>query len=278
MSSLERQVVLVTGCSTGIGRALARELAARGHDAFASARRLDSIADLGERVRAVELDVTDRGSIDRAVNSVVSRAGRIDVLINNAGVNVFGPIMEAPLDDVRRLLETNVLGLLATTQAVFPHMAERRSGRIINVGSVVGLLPTPFAGAYCASKSAVHMLSEVMRMEVKPFGIDVVVVQPGGVKSNIASSGARGVERYDSPSSRYRPAYGGILKRANASQDKPMQAEDFARELISQAFATDAPRVVRLGTGADVVPLLAERPGAERDALLSQMYELTALK
>ena len=279
MSSLERQVVLVTGCSTGIGRALALACAARGHETFASARRVESLAELAEQgVHAVELDVTDRASIERAVSTVVSRAGRVDVLINNAGINVFGPILESPLDDVRRLLETNVLGLLATTQAVFPHMAERRSGRIINVGSVVGLLPTPFAGAYCASKSAVHMLSEVMRMEVKPFGIDVVVVQPGGVKSSIASSGARGVERYDAPSSRYQRAYGGILKRANASQDNPMPAEDFARELVSQAFATEAPRVVRLGTGADVVPLLAERPGVERDALLSQMYELNALE
>ncbi|HEY6561305.1 MAG TPA: SDR family oxidoreductase [Polyangiaceae bacterium] len=278
MSSLERQVVLVTGCSTGIGRALARELAARGHQTFASARRLDSLADLAEHgVRAVELDVTDPASIERAVSGVVSAAGRVDVLINNAGINVFGPILESPLDDVRRLLETNVLGLLATTQVVFPHMAEQRSGRIVNIGSVVGLLPTPFAGAYCASKSAVHMLSEVMRMEVAPFGIDVVVVQPGGVKSNIASSGARGVERYDSPSSRYQRAYGGILKRANASQDNPMPAEDFARELVAQALAAEAPRVVRLGTGADFVPLLAERPPAERDALLSQAYELTAL-
>jgi NAD(P)-dependent dehydrogenase (short-subunit alcohol dehydrogenase family) len=276
---LERQVVLVTGCSTGIGRALARELAARGHRTFASARQVDSIADLSAHgVRSVQLDVTNRASIDGAVSAVVAEAGRIDAVVNNAGINVFGPILETPLDDVRRLLETNVLGALAVAQAVFPHMVERRSGRIVNIGSIVGLLPTPFAAAYCASKSAIHMLSEVLRMEVKPFGIDVVVVQPGGVKSNIASSGARDIQRYDTPSSRYQRAYRGILRRANASQDNPMPAEDFAREVIAQAFASEAPRIIRLGTGVEYLPLLAERPPEERDALLAQTYELTALE
>lgn len=278
MTSLEKQVVLVTGCSTGIGRALARELRARGHRPFATARRLQSIADLAaEGIDTVQLDVKDGASIHAAVQAVVDRAGRIDVVVNNAGINVFGPLAEVPLESLRDVFETNVLGLAAVTQAVFPHMADRRSGRIVNVGSVVGLLPTPFAGGYCATKSAVHMLSEVLRMEVQPFGIEVVVVQPGGVKSSIAESGSRGLERYRSESSRYHRAYTGIEKRAYASQDNPMPAEDFARELVTQAFASPAPRVILLGTGTDILPRLAELPGEQRDAMLASNFGLDVL-
>jgi NAD(P)-dependent dehydrogenase (short-subunit alcohol dehydrogenase family) len=275
MATLEKQVVLVTGCSTGIGRALARELHAGGHRVFASARRPESIADLAAAgVGAVRLDVNDPGSVAAAVADVERRAGRIDVLVNNAGINVFGPLLEQPLAEIREVFETNVLGLLAVTQAVVPGMADRRRGRVVNIGSVVGVLPTPYAGAYCASKSAVHMLSEVLRMEIEPFGIDVVLVQPGGVKSAIADSGARELERYKSERSRYREAYAGIEKRARASQENPMPAEEFARELVRQALATPAPRVVRLGTGADTLPRMAELPGEQRDALLRANFGL----
>jgi NADP-dependent 3-hydroxy acid dehydrogenase YdfG len=278
MTSLEKQVVLVTGCSTGIGRALARELRASGHRPFATARRLESVAELAsEGIDTVRLDVNDTASIGAAVRTVLDRAGRIDVLVNNAGINIFGPLAELPLDSLREMFETNVLGLMAVTQAVFPHMADRRSGRIVNIGSVVGVLPTPFAGAYCATKSAVHMLSEVLRMEVHAFGIDVVVVQPGAVRSSIADSGARGLDRYRHETSRYHRAYAGIEKRAYASQDNPMEAEEFARELVTQVFATPAPRLVRLGGGAAGVIRLAEMPGEQRDAMLSANFGLDAL-
>ena len=278
MTSLQEQVVLVTGCSTGIGRALAREVRARGHRPFATARRLEAIEDLAsEGIETVRLDVKDTASIAAAVQAIMDRAGRIDVLVNNAGINVFGPIAELPTESLRDMLETNVLGVVAVTQAVFPHMADRRSGRIVNIGSVVGVLPTPFAGAYCATKSALHILSEVLRMEVSPLGIDVVVVQPGGVRSSIAESGARGLERYRSETSRYRRVYAGIEKRAYASQDNPMEAEEFARGLVELAFATPAPRLVRLGAGADGVIRLAEMPAEQRDAMLSSNFGLDEL-
>jgi NAD(P)-dependent dehydrogenase (short-subunit alcohol dehydrogenase family) len=271
-------VVLVTGCSTGIGRAIARELHARGHRVFATARNPKKLVDLAQAgIDTLALDVNDPTSIRAAVDATIAKAGRIDVLVNNAGVNICGPLMEVPHSELRSVLETNVLGLLAVTQAVFPHMADRRSGRIVNLGSVVGILPTPFAGMYCASKSAVHMLSEVLRIELLPFGIDVVVVQPGGVKSEIAASASQGIERYSQDSSRYKPMYSGIVKRANSSQDNPMPTEEFARELVAQALALEAPRLIRLGTGADTLPKLAELPGPERDALMSAVYDLGKL-
>ncbi len=276
---LSNQTVLVTGCSTGIGRAVARELKAKGHRPFATARRLDSIADLAsEGIETLRLDVNDPASIKAAVDAVVQRAGGVDVLINNAGINQFGPLMEMTVDELRAVFETNVLGLTAVTQAVFPHMAAKRAGRIVNVGSVVGLLPTPFAAVYCSSKAAVHMLSEVLRMEVKPFGLKVVVVQPGGVRSSIAESGSRELERFRAPSSRYHLAYDGIEKRARASQEGAMPAEDFARELVQKAFAHPAPRVVRLGTGSDTLPKVAKMPGKMRDAILSKRYELDKIR
>jgi NADP-dependent 3-hydroxy acid dehydrogenase YdfG len=278
MAPLSAQVVLVTGCSTGIGRALARELKVAGHRPFATARRLDAIADLAaEGLETLRLDVNDRDSIAAAVDSVAQRAGRIDVLINNAGINFFGPVMEMKVEEARAVFETNVLGLLAVTQAVFPHMVKQRAGRIVNLGSVVGVLPTPFAAIYCATKSAVHMLSEVLRMEAKPFGIEVVVVQPGGVKSSIADSSSRELERFQSPESSYHPAYGGIRKRAYASQKGAMPTDAFARELVRLAFARPAPRVVRLGAGSDTLPKLARMPGKVRDRILASTYELDKL-
>jgi NADP-dependent 3-hydroxy acid dehydrogenase YdfG len=275
MSALKDQVVLVTGCSTGIGRAVARELKARGHQPFATARRPESLAELSaEGIDALALDVNDPRSIEAAVSAVVGRAGRIDAVINNAGVNLFGPVAEVTLDEIRSVFETNVLGLVGVTQAAFPHMARRRAGRFVNIGSVVGLLPTPFAAAYCASKAAVHSLSEAFRMEAKPFGIDVVVVQPGGVKSAIADSGSRGLDRFAAESSRYHRVYAGIHKRANASQKGAMPAEEFATELVKRAFAAKAPRVIRLGAGSDTLSKLARMPGAMRDTLVSRTYGL----
>jgi NAD(P)-dependent dehydrogenase (short-subunit alcohol dehydrogenase family) len=275
MTQLEGRTVLVTGCSTGIGRAVAKELKARGHRPFATARKLESLADLeAEGIETLRLDVTDATSIRAAVGTVVERTGRVDVLVNNAGINAFGPIAELPLEELRAVLETNVVGLVAVLQAVFPAMAAKRAGRIINVGSVVGLLPTPFAAGYCASKAAVHSLSEVLRQEVKPFGIEVVIVQPGGVRSNIAESGGAKIDRYRAEGSRYHKVYEGIHKRAYASQDNPMPTEDFARELVAQSFANPAPRVIRLGTGADYLPKLAELPGEQRDGILAGTYGL----
>jgi NADP-dependent 3-hydroxy acid dehydrogenase YdfG len=273
MAQLKNQVVLVTGCSTGIGRALVRELKANGHRPFATARRPESLVELErEGIEALALDVTDPATIAGAVRVAIERAGHVDAVVNNAGVNLFGPLAELTLEEVRGVFETNVMGLVAVTQAVFPHMAERRSGRVVNVGSVVGLLPTPFAAAYCASKAAVHCLSEAFRMEAAPFGIDVVVVQPGGVASEIATSGSRALERFSADASRYKSFDKGIRKRAGTSQARAMPADAFARELVRRAFATKAPRVIRLGTGSGALPRIARMPGALRDGLIARTY------
>jgi NAD(P)-dependent dehydrogenase (short-subunit alcohol dehydrogenase family) len=273
--SLSDQVVLVTGCSTGIGRALASELHRRGHRVFASARNPASLEGLG--CQKLALDVTDQDSIARAVAEVIAKAGRIDMLVNNAGCNLIGPLAEVPLEGVRKLFETNLTGLLATTQAVIPHMAKQRHGRIVNLGSVVGLLPTPFAGPYCATKAAVHMLSDVLRMECAPFNIDVIVVQPGGVRSSIAETASAGLERYARESSLYHHVHSFIQKRAQASQDWPMETEVFAERIANAILAERAPRSVREGRGAHVYPALSRLPGALLDRTMRKRFGLDAL-
>jgi NAD(P)-dependent dehydrogenase (short-subunit alcohol dehydrogenase family) len=279
MTSPAPQVVLVTGCSTGIGRALARELVAGGHVTFATARRPETLADLAAAgAQVLPLDVDDPASIAAAVADVMARAGRIDAVINNAGSGAYGPLVEIPLEQIAAVFRTNVLGVVAVIQAVFPHLADRRRGRIINIGSIVGVLPTPWAAPYCASKSAVHMLSEALRIEVAPFGIDVVEVQPAAVRSSIADSAAKDLDRYGAASSRFRAAHESIVKRAYASQHDPMPSEEFARRMIAACFADPAPRVVRLGARVEALAALAEADPATRDATVAAMFGVDRLR
>ncbi len=275
MSELTGRVVVITGCSTGIGRALAVDLHSRGARVVATARKLEALDALAAKGMAVAaMDVNDAQSVSAAVAEVMTREGRIDCLINNAGVNRFGPLLEQPLAELRLIMETNVLGVIAVTQAVFPHMAEARAGHIVNVGSVAGVLRTPWAGAYCASKTAVHMLSDVMRMEVAPFGIDVTVVQPGAVRSHISANAAPGLARYRDESSRYHGAYDGIERRANASQEAPMETDVFARSVVDQVFVDAPPRQITLGAGADMIVAMAQQPAEQVDMMLAGRFGL----
>lgn len=276
---LQDQVVIITGCSTGIGRALAFAFRKRGHRTFATARSSESVQQLQhEGFEALQLDVNRFDSIDQAIRTVVQRAKRIDILVNNAGFNLFGPLVELPIERVRSLFETNVVGALAVAQKVCVHMAEQKCGRIINIGSMVGIVPTPYAGPYCASKAALHMLSEVLRIEVEPLGIDVVVVQPGGVRSNLSVTGSIGIERYNADNSLYRPVYEQIQKRAYASQQEAMDTDEFAEKTLDEALKLEAPREVRLGTGADFLMDLSKLPGSQLDQVMIQHFGLDALR
>ena len=278
-AGLTDQVVLITGCSTGIGRAFAVEFAGRGHRVFASARRPETLDEIeGPRLEVLRLDVTDPESIANAIATVIERAGRIDIVVNNAGQPLFGPLAELPLESLRRVLDTNLVGLLAVAQAAFPFMADRGSGRIVNVGSVVGLLPTPWGGAYCTTKAAVHMLSEVLRLEVSPLGIDVIEVQPGGVESNIANRGVQGLEPYSERTSRYRSMAAAISKRASLSQVGATSAAAFASDVVAAILRPQAPRVIRAGKGAHLAARLARLPGAVRDRVLTKRFGLDALR
>ena len=187
--SEKSKVVLITGCSTGIGRAAAERLHEAGHTVYASARDLAAIEDLGARgMKTVTLDVTDDASIVAAVAQVMGDAGRIDVLVNNAGYGLYGPIEQQPMSEIRRQFDTNVLGLIRLTQEVLPHMRAQGAGRILNVSSMGGRITLPGGGLYHASKYAVEAISDALRIELAEFGIDVVLIEPGPVRTPWAAT------------------------------------------------------------------------------------------
>jgi NAD(P)-dependent dehydrogenase (short-subunit alcohol dehydrogenase family) len=192
--STPSKAVLVTGCSSGIGRATALHLAGRGHVVYASARRPDSIADLEQHgCRLLALDVTDETSRREAVHAVEAEHGAVGALVNNAGYSQSGAVESIPLDDVRRQFETNVFGLVRLCQLVLPAMREQRWGRIVNVSSMGANFTFPGGGFYHATKYAVEAISDALRFEVKGFGVDVVIVQPGLIRTSFGEVAATAV-------------------------------------------------------------------------------------
>jgi NAD(P)-dependent dehydrogenase (short-subunit alcohol dehydrogenase family) len=174
------KAVLITGCSSGIGRASALRLAQKGWTVYASARRPESIADLADAgCRTLTLDVTDEESMRAAVAQVEQEQGAVGVLINNAGYSQSGPVEQVEMEAVRRQFETNVFGVVALTQLVLPKMREQRWGKIVNVGSMGGRLTFPGGGFYHATKHALEAISDALRFEVRGFGIDTILIEPG---------------------------------------------------------------------------------------------------
>jgi short-subunit dehydrogenase len=176
--------VLITGCSSGIGRAAAISLHAAGLTVYATARQVDALAGLaGQGIRTLALDVTNEASMTAAAAAVEEAAGPVGVLVNNAGYGLYGPVEQLPMDEIRRQFETNFFGLVRLTQLVLPGMRRRGRGRILNVSSMGGRITLPGGAFYHASKYAVEAFSDALRMEVAQFGIDVVLIEPGPVKT-----------------------------------------------------------------------------------------------
>jgi NAD(P)-dependent dehydrogenase (short-subunit alcohol dehydrogenase family) len=183
------QAVLITGCSSGIGRATAERLSARGFTVYATARRVEAIADLEQRgCRLLALDVTDEDSMQAAVGKVCEAEGAVGALVNNAGYSQSGAIEEVPIADVRRQFETNVFGAVRMCQLVLPGMRAQRHGRIVNVSSMGANFTFPGGGFYHATKYAVEAISDALRFEVKRFGVEVVIVQPGIIRTGFAGA------------------------------------------------------------------------------------------
>ena len=179
------KVILLTGASSGIGYDTAVALAHQGHKVYAAARRVERMEPLRQYgIVPLKMDVTDEASMQDGVKTLLDAEGRIDVLINNAGYGYFGAVENVPMDDARNQLEVNVFGLARLCQLVLPTMRAQHSGRIINTASVAGRAVFYYGGWYHVSKYAVESLSDAMRMELKPFGIDVVIIEPGAIKTN----------------------------------------------------------------------------------------------
>jgi NAD(P)-dependent dehydrogenase (short-subunit alcohol dehydrogenase family) len=178
------KVALVTGASSGIGESTADELHKAGYTVYAAARRVQRMEGLAAKgVRVLEMDVTDDNSMVAGIKQIIAEAGRIDLLVNNAGYGSYGAFEDVPLSEGKYQFEVNVFGLARLVQLVVPHMRKQKSGRIVNVSSIGGKIYEPLGGWYHSTKFAVEGLSDSLRLELKPFGIDVVVIQPGAIKT-----------------------------------------------------------------------------------------------
>lgn len=192
----KRRIALVTGASSGIGRACAEQLASAGLKVYGTSRRPRRHDGHGT-FSMLALDVCKDASVRACVDRVMAETGRIDVLVNNAGIAMEGAVEETSLDEIRAVLETNFFGAVRMIRAVLPNMRKRRSGRIINVGSMAAFLPMPYSAAYCASKHALHGLSESLDHEVRGFGIRVSVVEPGFIRTDIVEHSPVAAEPFE---------------------------------------------------------------------------------
>jgi NAD(P)-dependent dehydrogenase (short-subunit alcohol dehydrogenase family) len=248
----DKKVVLVTGCAIGgIGYEYCKAFAEKNCRVIASdiSTRMKDMSDLesDDNIETFELDVSSHQSATSVVDAIISKHGRIDILINNAGIGSTGPLAELPLDTIRKTWEINTLGQLRMVQQVVPHMAMKKSGTIVNVGSVVGNISTPWAGSYCASKSGVHAMTNSLRLELKPFGINVVLVLPGSVRSNLGKANLEKLSDYDWKL--YKDFKEVIAERARASQgEKATDGRIFARHVVNKVLAIKPPKQIILVT------------------------------
>jgi NAD(P)-dependent dehydrogenase (short-subunit alcohol dehydrogenase family) len=238
------KAVLITGCSSGIGRATAEHLAARGWTVYASARRTESIAALAERgIKTLALDVTHEGSMQAAVAAVEGAEGAVGALVNNAGYSQSGALETLPMERLRAQFETNVFGLIHMCQLVLPGMRRQGAGKIVNVSSMGGRLTFPGGGAYHGTKYAVEALSDALRFEVRGFGVDVVVIEPGLIKTSFGETAAGSID-------------------APAAADDPY-AEFNAAVGTATAEVYEGP-LARLGGGPETVARAIERAISSR--------------
>ncbi|MBK9623023.1 MAG: SDR family NAD(P)-dependent oxidoreductase [Rhodocyclaceae bacterium] len=274
--------ILITGCSSGIGAAMAREFHRRGHVVYATARKLEALAPLAaEGLRTLALDVTDDATIAAALAVVQSEQGRIDLLVNNAGFSQVGAVIDLTREDLRKQYETNVIAPVAVTRAALPLLraAVAKSGAAVlaNVGSIVGLFTTPFAGAYCSSKAAFHSLSDAMRMELAPFGIRVVTIQPGGVRSSFGDNGEAALRLPEA--SFYQPVAKNVHARAQAGQKGATPVDEFVGPVVDARLGNTPPSIIRGGKNSTRLPLMKQLLSTKTfDGKLSHMFGLDKFK
>ena len=270
-------VVLITGCDSGIGKALARAFHQRGYRVCATARRLQTMQDLAqEGIRTLALDVTQSADIERVLHELHQGGLSVGTLVNNAGYGAMGPLLDLPTSEWYKQFDVNLFAPMALMRAVVPDMIQRRGGLIVNISSVSGVMTTPFAGAYCASKAALNAASDALRMELRPLGIAVVTVQPGGIQSAFGERASHDVKL--ASGSPYETIREGVLSRANESQVGAMPAQRFASELVEQLTQAELPAVIRLGKKSTLLPMLKLLlPAAWLDRILMKRFQLDRL-
>jgi len=252
--------VLITGCSSGFGKLAALSFARQGHTVFASMRNLakagalnDAAIAEGLKITVVALDVDHQASIDQAVAEVVAEAGGIDIVVNNAGMEMRGPIEEISDAEARRQFETNVFGLLGVVRAVLPAMRERGSGVIVNVSSIGGLVSAPFSGIYSASKHAVEAITEALHYEARPFGVRVAVIEPGGFATEFGANAADSVAFSGASPYRVNADRFGAALATLTPDGEPADPQLVADAIVRVATDASAPLRTLVGVDAELI-------------------------
>ncbi|MDX1828412.1 MAG: SDR family oxidoreductase [Lutibacter sp.] len=265
------KVILITGGSSGIGKSVGEFLTQKGFIVYGTSRNPSKIKN--HPFKLIPLDVTNLESINNAVKMVISEEGKIDVLINNAGMGITGPIEDTPTDEMRKVFETNFFGAIDTMKAVLPQMRKQKSGLIINVTSIAGYMGLPFRGIYSATKGALELVTEAINMEVKNFGIKVTNVAPGDFATNIASG------RYHTPvfdNSAYKEVYQQNLDLMNTHVDSGSNPIEMAKA-IYKVIETPSPKIhYKVGDFMQKFSIFLKRilPDSIYEKLLMNHYKL----
>ncbi|XVE83211.1 hypothetical protein DITRI_Ditri16bG0069100 [Diplodiscus trichospermus] len=272
----QNPVVLITGCSQGgIGHALARAFADNNCKVVPTSRSLSSMSDLQQdpRFYLQELDVLSEQSVQNVMSNILDKFGRVDILVNNAGIQCVGPLAEIPLSAMENTFNTNVFGPMRLVQAVVPHMASRKKGKIVNVGSVTVMVPGPWSGVYTASKAALHALTDTLRLELRHFGIDVINVVPGAVRSNIGNSAIANYNRMPELKL-YKPFEEAIRERASFSQkSKPTPTDVFANDTVNTVLKKNPPAWFSSGQYSTIMGIMYHLPIFVRDFIIRKLMK-----
>jgi len=265
------KVVLITGGSSGIGKSIGTFLHLKGFTVYGTSRNPEKISNL--IFPLVALDVRDKQSIVNCITQVIQKSGRLDVVINNAGVGITGPIEEIPTEEIRNNFETNLFGPIEVMKAVLPQMRQQKKGLIINVTSIAGYMGLPYRGIYSASKGALELITEALRMEVKSFGIDITNVAPGDFATNIAAG------RYHAPvvqGSAYEVSYGNTLKEMDLHVEGGSNPDEMAAAIYA-IIQTNQPKVhYKVGAFMQKFSIVLKRilPDKMYEKMLMNHYKL----
>ena len=274
---MDIKTALVTGASSGIGEATALKLRDLGFTVYGAARRIERVECIaGDGIKPLAMDVTDDESMRTGVERIISERARIDVLVNNAGYGSYGAIEDVPLSEARRQFEVNVFGLARLTQLVLPHMREQHAGTVINISSMGGKIYTPLGGWYHATKFAVEALSDCLRIETKPFGINIVVIEPGGIKTEWGDIAAKQLLEA-SGEGPYRDQARAMAKLLSSeASSRQGSSPSVVANAVAKAVTAEQPKT-RYAIGFGAKPLIAIRrllPDRAYDKLITRVSRI----
>lgn len=262
-----KKIVAITGASSGIGKSTAKLLLKNHFIVYGGARRIEKMKDLEDMgARILKLDVTNNISSKKFINTIIQEQNRIDVLINNAGYGLFGPIEDIPLQEAQKQFDVNVFGLSRMTQLILPYMRAQHSGKVINISSIGGKIVTPFGGWYHATKFAVEALSDDLRMQTKNLGIDIIVIEPGGIKTEWDSFALNNLLKYaNEPYKNYAKKIGESFKKSYKHASPP----DVVARIILKSIKAKKPKTrYSVGSKAKLSLFVAKLPDRLRDWML----------